>query len=47
MIRLEDGDLAEPRLSQLASQTTLSPEEFRAQFDPVIRGVAARSALAR
>lgn len=32
MIRLEPPDLEEPRLSQLAAQTNLSPERFRAAF---------------
>ena len=35
MIRLEEGDLIEPRLSQLASQTALSPEAFREAFGAV------------
>lgn len=32
MIRLEPGDLVEPRLSQLAARTTLSAEQFRDAF---------------
>ena len=32
MIRLEPDDLAEPKLSRLSEQTTLTPAEFRAQF---------------
>ena len=35
MIRLEPGDLVEPRLSQIASQTNLSPEDFSAAFTAV------------
>ena len=35
MIRLEPGDLTEPRLSQLAAQTTLSPEDFGEAFKAV------------
>jgi 6-phosphofructokinase len=38
MIRLEPGDLSEPRLSQLAAQTTLSPEAFSEEFGAVGRG---------
>jgi 6-phosphofructokinase len=37
MIRLEPDDLAEPRLSQLASQTNLSPEDFSEAFAAVCR----------
>jgi len=37
MIRLEPGDLSEPRLSQLASQTNLSPEAFSAAFGSAVR----------
>jgi 6-phosphofructokinase 1 len=40
MIRLEEGDLIEPRLSQLASQTALSPEAFREAFGHVARWAA-------
>jgi 6-phosphofructokinase 1 len=32
MIRLEPADLTEPRLSQLAAQTNLAPEEFAEAF---------------
>jgi 6-phosphofructokinase len=32
MIRVESADLTEPRLSQLAAQTNLSPEDFGAAF---------------
>jgi len=32
MIRLEPDDLAEPKLSRLSEQTTLTPAGFRAQF---------------
>jgi ATP-dependent phosphofructokinase / diphosphate-dependent phosphofructokinase len=35
MIRLEPGDLVEPRLSQLAAQTNLSPEDFQTGFAAV------------
>jgi len=35
MIRLEPGDLIEPRLSQLAAQTNLSPEDFQTGFAAV------------
>jgi ATP-dependent phosphofructokinase / diphosphate-dependent phosphofructokinase len=36
MVRLEPADFTEPdRLATLAAQTTLSPEEFRAQFERV------------
>jgi hypothetical protein len=41
MIRLEPGDLVEPRLSQLAAQTNLSPEDFQTGFAAV--GSANRS----
>jgi 6-phosphofructokinase 1 len=37
MIRLEPSDLTEPRLSQLAAQTTLSPEDFSDAFSAVAR----------
>jgi ATP-dependent phosphofructokinase / diphosphate-dependent phosphofructokinase len=37
MIRLEPGDLKEPRLSQLAAQTNLSPEAFNEAFGSVLR----------
>ncbi|GAC1584897.1 MAG: diphosphate--fructose-6-phosphate 1-phosphotransferase [Candidatus Velthaea sp.] len=36
MIRLEPGDLVEPRLSRLAVQTTLSAEAFAARFSRVV-----------
>jgi 6-phosphofructokinase 1 len=36
MIRLEQGDLTEPRLSQLAAQTNLSPEAFSEKFGGVL-----------
>ncbi|GAC1432451.1 MAG: diphosphate--fructose-6-phosphate 1-phosphotransferase [Candidatus Velthaea sp.] len=36
MIRLEPGDLVEPRLSRLAVQTTLSAEAFAARFRRVV-----------
>ncbi len=32
MIRLEEGDFVEPRLSRLAAQTSLTSEEFAARF---------------
>jgi 6-phosphofructokinase len=35
MIRLEPGDLSEPKLSQFAAQTNLSPEEFAESFGGV------------
>jgi 6-phosphofructokinase 1 len=37
MIRLEAVDLTEPRLSQLAAQTNLSPEDFSDSFATVCR----------
>ena len=37
MIRLEPADLTEPRLSQLAAQTNLSPETFSEAFGAVCR----------
>jgi ATP-dependent phosphofructokinase / diphosphate-dependent phosphofructokinase len=37
MIRLEPIDMSEPRLSQLAAQTNLSPEDFSAAFGGVCR----------
>jgi 6-phosphofructokinase 1 len=37
MIRLEAADLTEPRLSQLAAQTNLSPEDFSTAFERVGR----------
>ncbi len=37
MIRLEPADLTEPRLSQLAAQTNLSPEAFGESFGAVCR----------
>ena len=37
MIRLEPGDLTEPRLSQIASQTNLSPEDFSTAFTAVCK----------
>jgi 6-phosphofructokinase 1 len=37
MIRLEPGDLIEPRLSQLAAQTNLSPEDFSEAFGAVCK----------
>lgn len=37
MIRLEPADLEEPRLSELAAQTNLSPENFRAGFANAVR----------
>jgi hypothetical protein len=37
MIRLEPGDLTEPRLSQLAAQTNLSPEDFSEAFGAAVR----------
>src|SRR5580698_8418214 len=37
MIRLEPSDLVEPRLSQLAAQTNLSPEAFSENFGSVLR----------
>jgi 6-phosphofructokinase 1 len=39
MIRLEPADLTEPRLSQLAAQTSLSPEDFHEAFARVGRNV--------
>jgi 6-phosphofructokinase 1 len=38
MIRLEPGDLTEPRLSQFAAQTNLAPEEFAESFGAVCLG---------
>ena len=35
MIRLEPGDLSEPKLSQFAAQTNLTPEEFAESFGAV------------
>ena len=43
MIRLESSDLEEPRLSRLAVQTSLSPQEFADRFG----GVVGDPALAR
>jgi ATP-dependent phosphofructokinase / diphosphate-dependent phosphofructokinase len=37
MIRLEPIDMSEPRLSQLAAQTSLSPEDFSEAFGGVCR----------
>jgi ATP-dependent phosphofructokinase / diphosphate-dependent phosphofructokinase len=37
MIRLEAADLTEPRLSQLAAQTSLSPEDFSDAFGAAVR----------
>jgi 6-phosphofructokinase len=37
MIRLEAADLTEPRLSQLAAQTNLSPEDFSDAFGAAVR----------
>ena len=37
MIRLEPADLTEPRLSQLAAQTNLSPDDFSEAFGGVRR----------
>jgi ATP-dependent phosphofructokinase / diphosphate-dependent phosphofructokinase len=37
MIRLEPNDLTEPRLSQLAAQTNLSPEDFSEAFGAAVR----------
>jgi 6-phosphofructokinase len=37
MIRLEAADLTEPRLSQLAAQTNLSPEDFSDTFGAAVR----------
>jgi ATP-dependent phosphofructokinase / diphosphate-dependent phosphofructokinase len=36
MIRLERSDLEEPRLSRLAVQTSLSPQEFATRFGRVV-----------
>jgi 6-phosphofructokinase 1 len=36
MIRLEPSDLEEPKLSRLAVQTSLSPQEFSEQFGRVV-----------
>jgi 6-phosphofructokinase 1 len=36
MIRLEPSDLEEPKLSRLAVQTSLSPQEFAQQFGRVV-----------
>jgi ATP-dependent phosphofructokinase / diphosphate-dependent phosphofructokinase len=41
MIRLEPGDMSEPRLSRLAAHTNLSAEVFKAQFERVARTPAA------
>ena len=40
MIRLEPWDLEEPMLSRLAAHTNLSPEAFRARFQPVVEATA-------
>ncbi len=37
MIRLESSDLAEPILSRLAAQTSLSSEDFAARFEAIAR----------
>lgn len=37
MIRLEETDFTEPRLSRLAAQTNLAPETFAAQFGQLFR----------
>ncbi|PZR56629.1 MAG: 6-phosphofructokinase [Candidatus Meridianibacter frigidus] len=39
MIRLEPSDLVEPRLSRLAAQTSLSPNQFRAAFEHASAGM--------
>jgi 6-phosphofructokinase 1 len=39
MIRLEEHDLTEPRLSRLAAQTNLEPEAFAARFAHVFRNL--------
>jgi len=36
MIRLEPGDLTEPRLSRLSVQTSLSPDQFAERFRSVV-----------
>jgi hypothetical protein len=36
MIRLEDADFVEPRLSRLAAQTSLTSEEFAARFQRLV-----------
>ncbi len=40
MIRLEDTDFVEPRLSRLAAQTSLTSEEFAARFQRLVAGGA-------
>src|SRR5579884_370599 len=40
MIRLEESDLSEPRLSRLAAQTTLDAEAFAARFGRLMRAAA-------
>ena len=35
MIRLEDEDMVEPRLSRMAAHTNLSAADFRAAFAPI------------
>jgi len=37
MIRLESDDLKEPKLSRLAVQTTIAPQEFAARFARIVR----------
>ena len=37
MVRLEDGDLEEPWLTKLASQTNLSPAAFSARFERAVK----------
>lgn len=46
MIRLEPGDLVEPRLSRLSVQTSLSPEAFVTRFGPLLAARAAPAGLA-
>ena len=39
MIRLDEHDLTEPRLSRIAAQTNLEPEQFAAQFGRLFHAV--------
>jgi ATP-dependent phosphofructokinase / diphosphate-dependent phosphofructokinase len=41
MIRLEEPDLTEPRLSRLSAQTNLDPEAFGARFSRLFGSRAA------
>jgi hypothetical protein len=41
MIRLEEPDLTEPRLSRLSAQTNLDPDAFGARFGRLFESRAA------